>query len=198
VPAPQPINVNQLLIRPLFVRIGVAVLLVLPLVVWRLSPNPNLGSRVPGPGSRVPDLLSRFGAALIIYLLMLLVTTTQVGLLFMYGRPEWPSILTAYLGLLLFGLAFISLGFLISVIVTQPVAAIGVTAALGLLVAAATWLSLASPTVPLSGLRYFSMADRLDDFAKGVIDTGNVIFYVSLIAVSLLLATRSLKSLWRT
>jgi ABC-2 type transport system permease protein len=48
-------------------------------------------------------------------------------------------------------------------------------------------------------VNYLSLVGHSDDFAHGVIDTANVVFYVSLIAVSLFLTLRSLDSMrWRS
>jgi ABC-2 type transport system permease protein len=54
----------------------------------------------------------------------------------------------------------------------------------------APWLS--------SLLHYLSITEHFDDFAKGVIDTKHVIFYLSFIALGLFLAIKSVDSdRWR-
>ena len=45
---------------------------------------------------------------------MLLVTVVYIAILFVYGNPEWRPLVAAYLGLLLMGGAFLSIGLLIS------------------------------------------------------------------------------------
>jgi len=48
-------------------------------------------------------------------------------------------------------------------------------------------------------LSYLSVISHLDDFIKGVIDTANVIFYLTFAFVGLFLTYRSLESLrWKS
>ena len=54
---------------------------------------------------------------------MLAVTLIHVGLLFVYGRPEWKPIVTAYIGLLLLGGCFISVGLFISSLTKNQIVA---------------------------------------------------------------------------
>src|SRR4026208_386967 len=49
-----------------------------------------------------------------LYLGLLAVTAGDVPILFIYGRPEWRPCISGYLGLLLLGSCFISLGLFIS------------------------------------------------------------------------------------
>jgi ABC-2 type transport system permease protein len=47
-------------------------------------------------------------------------------------------------------------------------------------------------------LQYLSILRHYDDFSRGVIDTTNIIFYVSLAGVGIFLTQRSLDSMrWR-
>ena len=45
---------------------------------------------------------------------MLAVTLIHIAILFIYGNPEWKPIASGYLGLLLMGASFISMGLWIS------------------------------------------------------------------------------------
>jgi ABC-2 type transport system permease protein len=55
--------------------------------------------------------------------------------------------------------------------------------------ASSTWSDIA---------QYLSILRHYDDFSRGVIDTANIIFYVSLAAVGVFLTQRSLDSMrWR-
>jgi ABC-2 type transport system permease protein len=49
-----------------------------------------------------------------------------------------------------------------------------------------------------SGLEYLSVFRHYDDFTRGVIDTSNVIFYLSFIFLGVFLTVRSVDSMrWR-
>ena len=78
-------------------------------------------------------ILGKFLGALALYALMLAVTLIHIALLFVYGDPEWKPIVTAYLGLLLLGGCFISLGLFISSLTKNQIVAGMVTFAVFLL-----------------------------------------------------------------
>jgi ABC-2 type transport system permease protein len=167
----QPVHVNQLLVRPFLLLIGMASLLVLPLVTARI---------------RVTSAGSAFAAALAVYGAMLLTSAVLVGALFAFGSPEWAPIASGYLGLLLTGAAFIAVGLFVSSLATSAVAAGAATGALALALVAAAWLA-RSGNSGADIFRYLSIADGLDGFAKGVIDGSYITACVTVAAVALYL-----------
>lgn len=183
-PGQTPVNVNQLLLRPFFVGLGVAALLVVPLLTIRTYAGET------GPSAREMTF-GTFLGTLGFYALMLMAAAPHVAVLFVYGDPEWASLVTAYAGLLLSGAAAIAIGLLISSLAVRPVVAAVPTFALAIVVAAATWHSTRAFDVGPPVLRYFSIAGRLDDFAKGVIDSSHVLFFLSLAAAALFFATEA-------
>ena len=79
---------------------------------------------------------------------MLAVTFIHMGILFLYGRPEWKPIVTAYLGLLLLGGCFISVGLFISSLTKNQIVAGMVTFAVFLFLWVINWIgTFAGPTV---------------------------------------------------
>ena len=90
-------------------------------------------------------------------------------------RPEWKPIVTTYIGLLLFGGCFVSLGLFISSLTKNQIVAGMVTFAVFLLLWIITWIgSFSGPTVD-KVTQYLSILDHLDDFGKGVLDTTHII-----------------------
>jgi ABC-2 type transport system permease protein len=142
--------------------------------------------------------MGKFLGAMALYGVMLLVTMLHIALLFVYGNPEWKPIVTAYLGLLLLGGCFISLGLLISSLTKNQIVAGMVTFAVFLLLWIITWIgSFSGPTVDQL-TQYLSIIDHLDDFSKGVIDTKHLIYYLSFITFGLFLTAKSVDSeRWR-
>jgi ABC-2 type transport system permease protein len=103
-----------------------------------------------------------------------------------------------YLGLLLMGGCFIAVGLLISSFTkNQIVAGIG-TFAVFLLLWVIDWPARsASPTVR-SVLEYLSITQHFSDFARGIIDTKHVVYYLSVITFGLFLTAKSVDSeRWR-
>jgi ABC-2 type transport system permease protein len=199
---PQSMNVNQQLIRPLLQNVTIMILFVMPMVTMRTYAEEKRSGTIEllltSPVSDFQIIMGKFFGAMALYGVMLLVTMIHIGLLFVYGNPEWKPILTAYLGLLLLGGCFISLGLLISSLTKNQIVAGMVTFAVFLLLWIITWIgSFSGPTVDQL-TQYLSIIDHLDDFSKGVLDTKHLIYYVSFITFGLFLTAKSVDSeRWR-
>jgi ABC-2 type transport system permease protein len=190
VPPPQPINLNQLLIRPFFLQIGMAALLVLPLSTARAYSQRRVGTLEqlqPSPAVNRQIVLATFVGTLMLYAAMLLASVALIAVLFVYAAPEWGSIITGYLGLLLTGAAFIAAALFISSLATSAVAAGIATFAISIILAAATWLGQSGAPDVQPAFRYFSVGEVLDDFAKGVVDSGHIVSCLTIIALGLFL-----------
>jgi gliding motility-associated transport system permease protein len=199
---PQAVNVNQMLIRPLLQNVTIMILFVMPMVTMRTYSEEKRSGTIEllltAPLTDFQIIMGKFLGAMALYGVMLLVTMLHIGLLFVYGHPEPKPILTAYLGLLLLGGCFISLGLLISSLTKNQIVAGMVTFAVFLLLWIITWIgSFSGPTVDQL-TQYLSIIDHLEDFSKGVIDTKHLIYYVSFITFGLFLTAKSVDSeRWR-
>ena len=129
---------------------------------------------------------------------MLLITMVHIGLLFVYGKPEWKPIVSAYLGLLLMGGCFISAGLFISSLTKNQIVAVMATFAVFLFLWVINWIgSFSGPQVEKI-TSYLSIIEHFEDFAKGVIDTTHVIYYLSFMTFGLFLTAKSVDSeRWR-
>src|SRR6185436_10072177 len=103
-PPSRPVNVNQLLIRLFLVHIGLAALLVLPMITARAFRNRLAPASTP----EVARVAGPFIGVMTVYVVMLVTSLVLVLGLFVFGAPEWGPIVSGYLGLLLIGAAFIS------------------------------------------------------------------------------------------
>jgi gliding motility-associated transport system permease protein len=199
---PQAVNVNQMLIRPLLQNVTIMILFVMPMVTMRTYSEEKRSGTIEllltAPLTDFQIIMGKFLGAMALYAVMLLVTMLHIALLFVYGRPELKPILTAYLGLLLLGGCFISLGLLISSLTRNQIVAGMVTFAVFLLLWIITWIgSFSGPTVDQL-TQYLSIIDHLEDFSKGVIDTKHLIYYLSFITFGLFLTAKSVDTeRWR-
>jgi ABC-2 type transport system permease protein len=199
---PQTMNVNQMLIRPLVQNVTILVLFLMPMVTMRTYSEEKRSGTIEllltSPLSDFQIIMGKFLGALALYLIMLAVTLIHIAILFIYGRPEWKPIVTAYIGLVLLGGCFISLGLFISSLTKNQIVAGMVTFAVFLFLWIITWIgSFSGPTVDKL-TTYLSIIDHLDDFGKGVIDTTHVIYYLSFITFGLFLTAKSVDSeRWR-
>ena len=199
---PQAMNVNQQLIRPVLQNVLILILFLMPMVTMRSYAEEKRSGTIEllltSPITDFQIVLGKFFGAMALYGVMLAVSLIHLGLLFVYGRPEWKPILTAYIGLLLMGGCFISVGLFISSLTKNQIVAGMVTFAVFLMLWIITWIgSFSGPTVDKI-TQYLSIVDHFDDFGKGVLDTTHLIYYVSFITFGLFLTAKSVDSeRWR-
>jgi ABC-2 type transport system permease protein len=200
--AAQPTNVNSDMIRPLLANASVLVLFLLPMVTMRTySEEKKSGTIELLLTSPVTDLeitLGKFIGAVGVYLGLLAVTLVYVLVLFGLGHPEWKPIISGYIGLLLLGSCFLSLGLFVSSTTKNQIVAGTATFVVALMFWIINWFAeSAGPTIgPI--LTYLSVTQHFEDFGKGVIDTKDVIFYLSFITFGLFLTLKSVDSeRWR-
>jgi ABC-2 type transport system permease protein len=199
---PQTMNVNQMLISPLLVNATVILLFVFPLITMRTYAEEKRSGTIEllltSPLTDLQIILGKFLGAMLLYAAMLGVTLIHVGLLFLYGSPEWKPILTGYLGLLLMGGCFLSVGLLISSLTRNQIVAAMATFGVFLMLWVINWIgSFVGPTSQ-AVLQHLSITEHFDDFAKGIIDTKHLVYYFSFIAFGLFLTMKSVDSeRWR-
>ena len=198
----QAMNVNQQLIRPLLQNVTILVLFVMPMVTMRsYSEEKRSGTIELLLTSPIRDLeivLGKFLGALALWVAALAVTFIHIGLLFYFGDPEWKPIATGYLGLLLMGGCFLSLGLFISSLTKNQIVAAMATFAVFLMLWVINWISTFVGPTTQAVLAHLSITEHFDDFAKGIIDTKHVIYYLSFMAFGLFLTMKSVDSeRWR-
>ena len=200
--APQKFNVNLMLIRPYFWNIALISLFTLPLITMRLFSEEKRQGTVEllytSPITPTQIIVGKFLAGLAYYVVLLLPTMFFHAILFMYGDPEFMPVLSGYIGLILMGASFISMGLFISTLTeNQIIAAIGGFAAALLLWVIGWGSSFAGPTLaPI--LSYVSIITHFEDFAQGVIDTQHIAYYILFSFTGIYLSLKSIESVkWR-
>jgi ABC-2 type transport system permease protein len=201
-PGAGQININTMAIRPLLQNIAVVALFMLPLITMRTYAEEKRTGTIEllltSPLTDMQIVIGKFLGAVALYLLMLAVTWIHIGILFIYGNPEWKPILTGYLGLLLMGASFMSIGLLISSLTRNQIVAGVVTFAALLLLWTLNWMSESSGPTTQKVLSALSITERFDDFSKGVISVSHLVYYVSFITFGLFLTAKSVDSeRWR-
>jgi ABC-2 type transport system permease protein len=199
---PQAMNVNQQVIRGVMQNVTILVLFLMPMVTMRSYAEEKRSGTIEllltSPLTDFQIVMGKFFGALALWVVMLAVSLIHMGLLFVYGNPEWKPIVTAYIGLLLLGGCFIALGLFISSLTKNQIVAGMVTFAVFLLLWIIEWIgSFSGPTMDKL-TTYLSIIGHFDDFSKGVIDTTHVIYYLSFITFGLFLTAKSVDSeRWR-
>jgi ABC-2 type transport system permease protein len=199
---PQSMNINQQMIRMLLQNVTVLLLFVLPMITMRTYAEEKRSGTIEllltSPLTDFQIIMGKFLGAMALYALMLLITMLHIGLLFVYGKPEWKPIASAYLGLLLMGGCFISAGLFISSLTKNQIIAVMATFAVFLFLWVINWIgSFSGPQVE-KVTSYLSIIEHFEDFAKGVIDTTHIVYYLSFMTFGLFLTAKSVDSeRWR-
>ncbi|HEY2433805.1 MAG TPA: ABC transporter permease subunit [Vicinamibacterales bacterium] len=196
------ININQQVIRYVLQNASVIILFIMPMITMRTYSEEKRSGTIEllltSPISDVEIILGKFFGALGLYGAMLAVTLCYMAILFVYGSPEWRPLVAGYLGLLLMGGTFLSIGLLISSTTSNQIVAGVVTFVVFLLLWIIGWFAdSAGPTLgPITS--YLSITEHFDDFSKGIIDTKHVIYYLSFITFGLFLTAKSVDTeRWR-
>lgn len=191
------LNVTDGVLRPLFSNLSVILLLLLPLVSMRLFAEERragtLELLLTYPVRDGAVLAGKYLAALVVYAAMLALTLVYPAVILYFARLDTGVVLTGYLGLLLMGAAFLAVGLFFSSLTGNQI----VAAVLTFLVLLVFWVIgwSADYVGGLAGrvLTHLSVLEHFDGFAKGVLDTRDLVFFVNLTVVALFLTAKSLE-----
>jgi ABC-2 type transport system permease protein len=195
-------SVTEGVVRPLFQNISVILLFLMPLLTMRLFAEEKRSGTIEllltYPLRDGEVLMGKYLAALAVFVIMLGLTLLYPALVAWTARLEWGPLLTGYLGLLLQGAVFIGIGILISSLTENQIVAGVATFGVLLFLWVIAWAAESAGGTLRVVLQHVSVTEHFESFAKGVIDTKDVIYYLNLIILSLFLTLRSLESKrWR-
>jgi ABC-2 type transport system permease protein len=192
------LNVTDSVLRPLFSNLSVILLLLMPLVTMRLFAEERRSGTIEllltYPVRDGAVLVGKYLAALALYAVMLACTLLYPGIVAWFARPEWGALLTGYLGLLLMGAAFLAVGIFASSLTENQIVAAITTFGILLIFWVIGWTAdyAGAPWGPV--LSHLSLLEHFDSFAKGVLDTRDVIYYLNFTLLALFLTLRSLEA----
>jgi ABC-2 type transport system permease protein len=198
-----PMNINEQIIRPLLSNASVIGLFFIPMITMRLFAEEKRTGTIEllatSPVRDMEVILGKWLAALALYASMLLLTALNFTFLFVYGNPDWKPLAIGYLGLLLQAGGLLAIGAFISTLTKNQIIAGAATFAVCLLLWVLEWVSGYESATWAQVLAYMSVVTHFESFAKGVLDTKDAIFYLTVIFLGLFFTSRSMESLrWRS
>jgi gliding motility-associated transport system permease protein len=202
---PYEVDVTGEVIRGFFGVTGTLLLFIVPmLTMGAYAEERRRGTMELLMTSPITDLeivLGKYLAALALFLMMLLPSTIQMAILFRSSNPvpPWRLLVCGYMGVILLGGSLLAIGqFLSSLTESQIVAGIWTFLVFLILWVMDFIIRGSSGTVAGAVGQYISILRHLNDFIHGVVDSSNLIYYLSLILLGLFLTLRSLDSMrWR-
>ena len=196
------LNVTEMAVRPFFANISLFMLIMLPMLTMRMFSEEKKSGTIellltyPVKDSEV--ILGKFAGCMGIFTIMILLTLPCFFLIELFGEPELGVVVCGYVGLFCMGAAFISLGmFASSITENQIIAAVLSFASLLIFLMMGYSASFASESLG-NILKYLSFMPHMLNFAKGVLDTEDIMYYVLFTLFCIFLNMRSLESKrWR-
>lgn len=196
------LNLAEMVNRPLVMNTAIVLLLLCPLLTMRLHAEERrsgtLELLLTSPLSTGALVLGKYLASLLLVALLLLASLLHPAIMRAFGPLEAGPVLASSLGLLLFSAALLALGGFCSSLTENPMVAAVLSFGAMLLF----WLlpfGARALDGPLAGLLlYASPATHLQGFAKGVVDSRDLVYFLSFAGLFLHLTRRSVDSLrWR-
>ena len=191
-------NGREASLRGLVQNISVLYLFIVPAISMRLLAEEQRTGTVEllltNPVQEWEIVTGKFLASIMLVLVMLALTLVFPLFLFIYGNPDRGPIITGYVGIFLQAAAFLSIGLWASSLTQNQIVAAIVSFALLLIL----WLSenlgqFLGGTIG-SIISYTSVITHFQSFPQGVIQSNDVIYYLSLVLAGIVLSTLSLQS----
>lgn len=196
------VNVMEIALRSFFLNLSFILLFLAPLITMRLYAEERKAGTLEllftYPIADSAAVAGKFAASATAYLLLLVGTMPGIIAFALIASPAWKPIVAGYLGTFLIGCSFLSLGLFTSSLTQNQI--IAAFAAFGMLLV--LWFigettSVLGPTLgPVA--EYLSVTKHFDGFAKGVLDSRDLIYYFLFSTLFLFLTHRQMNSYrWR-
>jgi ABC-2 type transport system permease protein len=150
------------------------------------------------PVSSTAVVLAKYFAALTTYIAMWAPTVLYVVILQRTGDVDWQVAGASYLGVLLVGAGYLSLGLLTSALTKSQFLSLVMTALviLGLFILGIAEFETREGTALHEICAYISVWGQMNDFGSGIVDTRRLAFDATLIVLPLFITTRAVDA-WR-
>ncbi|MEO2043987.1 MAG: ABC transporter permease subunit [Nitrospinaceae bacterium] len=196
------LNLNEMVIEPSFHNMSVILLLIIPIITMRSFADEKKMKTfrllLSSPVHLIEIILGKFLACMIVVTLMVLISAYSTGFLFLLGEPELGPVITGYLGILLMAGCYVSVGICASSLTDNQIVAAVLTFGFSLFMWVIGWGAQAAGPTTGQILQYLSIVEHMERFLRGVVDTSDLVYYLSFILFSLFLCHRVLDSnRWR-
>ena len=181
------LNINEMVIEPSFQNMAVVLLLIIPIITMRSFAEEKKSKTfrllLSSPVHLKEIIWGKFLACMIVITLMVLISSYSIGFLFMIGEPDIGPVLTGYLGILLTAGCYVSVGIFASSLTENQIVAAVITFGFSLFMWVIGWGAQAANPTTGQVLEYLSVIEHMDRFLKGMIETSDLAYYLSLIHI---------------
>jgi len=196
------LNMVQGIFRPYFNNMAVVLLLIIPLITMRIFAEEKREGTIEllftYPVSDFTIVISKFLSALTIFLLMLIGSLSSFLILKTITSYEIGPVFSGFLGLFLLGSAFIMMGVFISSLTESQIVAAVISFGVLLIFWVIGWSAQSAGPFMSKVLLNLSIIEHFDNFAKGLLDTTDLFYYINLTILFFFLTLRILETKqWR-
>ena len=143
-------------------------------------------------------ILGKYAACMVFLLFLLALTSYYVILLLVFATPDPGPIYSGYIGLLLYGMAALSVGILTSTLTSNQIIAAVVGTGILVVLYATAFVSDVVTGVWATIFSQLGFTVHFNDFDRGIIDSTHIVYFVTATALFLFLSIRALESRrWR-
>ncbi|MGD9200199.1 MAG: ABC transporter permease subunit [Chitinispirillia bacterium] len=148
------------------------------------------------PVKDIEVVIGKFLASFCFLAISLLLSITIPITISILGNPDGGPIWGGYLGALLLGAAYLSIGLWISSITENQIVAfiVGVVATFCLFMVGNPFITMLAPSAIVPLLTFLGIGNHFESIGRGVIDSRDIIYYLSVISFFLFLNVRSIES----
>ena len=173
---------------------GFILLFIIPILTMRiLAEDRKNGTEVlliTSPASITSIVLGKYLATCFVFLVMTVLTFIYPVILLAFGATFTSQLIGGYIGFILLGATFISIGIFASSLTENQIIAVIISFVSLLVMWLADSLGSMIGGVASKILNWFSLMSRYEDFNNGILGLSPVVYYLSFIAVFLFLTVR--------
>ena len=192
------LNLNEYVLGPLLQNLTIVLVIMIPLITMRaFAEEKRAGTYellLTSPLSVAEIVLGKLLGLLGFVAIMVGLTGIYPLILLFYGNPEAGPILAGYLGLFLLAAVFVSVGLLTSALTDNQIVAAVVCFVVLLLLYVVSWPAETAGGGISGLLKYLSVVDHFSEMVKGIVDTRDLVYFVTLILLSLFLTHRAVEA----
>ncbi len=146
------------------------------------------------PVSVTEIVLGKYFAAVGAFGVTLAISLVFPMILFAFGNPSLSELIGAYAGFILLWSAFIAIGLFISALTESQMIAAIVTFGVLLLVYYVDWIAANISNEFIKNIvLWFSLMSKYDEFQSGILNVVNIVYYLSFVAVFLILTVQVIR-----
>lgn len=199
---PPDFNPTRIIFTPLYQDITFVLILLVPVLTMRLVSEEDRAHTMEllatSPVTNTAIILGKYLAVVLLFLLLAAISAYMPLSLALIGRLDWGLLASTYVGLLLLGATFLAIGLFASTLNENQIVSAAIGFALLLIFWVLGFAQQASASSVQQVLSALSFATHFSNLSGGVIDTKDVLFFLSLAGFFLFLAVVALESRkWR-